>query len=88
MYINTSNSAQNPLSPSQLSQTLTKLLKSELNSFWLSGEISDYFCSHAGHHYFSLKDSDASIRCVLFKQQAQNNLKDVIEIKNASFNTV
>lgn len=69
MYINSTNNAQNPLSPSQLNQTLGNLLKSELNSFWLNGEVSDYFRSHAGHSYFSLKDSHASIRCVMFKQQ-------------------
>ncbi|MCX7544834.1 exodeoxyribonuclease VII large subunit [Marinicella gelatinilytica] len=70
MYINSTNNAQNPLSPSQLNQALAKLLKSELNSFWLTGEVSDLFCSNAGHSYFSVKDNDASIRCVLFKQQA------------------
>ncbi len=70
MYINSSNNAQNPLSPSELNQTLASLLKSELNSFWLNGEVSDYFRSQAGHSYFSLKDKDASIRCVMFKQQA------------------
>jgi exodeoxyribonuclease VII large subunit len=70
MYINTTNNAQNPLSPSELNQTLAKLLKSELNSFWLNGEISDYFRSQAGHSYFSLKDSECSIRCVMFKQQS------------------
>jgi len=69
MYINSSNNAQNPLSPSELNQTLAKLLKSELNSFWLSGEVSDFFRSHAGHSYFSLKDKGASVRCVMFKQQ-------------------
>lgn len=69
MYINTSNSAQNPLSPSELNQTLAKLLKSELNSFWLNGEVSDFYRSQAGHSYFSLKDNEASIRCVMFKQQ-------------------
>lgn len=72
MYINSGNNVQNPLTPSELNQTLASLLKSALNSFWLSGEVTDYFRSRAGHHYFSLKDPNASIRCVMFKQQ--NNL--------------
>lgn len=75
MQINSSNNAQNPLTPSELNQTLAKLLKSELNSFWLNGEVSDYFRSQAGHSYFSLKDSDASIRCVLFKQQSNQTIE-------------
>ncbi len=75
MYINSTNNAQNPLSPSELNQILARLLKSELNSFWLNGEVSDYFRSQAGHSYFNLKDKDASIRCVMFKQQSAMPIK-------------
>lgn len=42
----------------------------EANEFfsdlWLSGEVSNYTRSQAGHRYFSLKDQQAAVRAVLF----------------------
>lgn len=34
------------------------------------GEISNYKCYPSGHHYFSLKDAESSIRCVMFRGDA------------------
>ena len=34
------------------------------------GEISNYKVYPSGHHYFSLKDSESAIRCVMFKGSA------------------
>ena len=36
-------------------------------SVFVKGEISNYKFHSSGHHYFSLKDADSSVRCVLFK---------------------
>ncbi len=76
MQDNIGKSAQNPMTPSQLNRLLSQVLKTTLSSFWLSGEITDCFQSSAGHSYFTLKDADASIRCVLFKQQQAFILKN------------
>lgn len=50
---------------------LTELIKSELEekfpAVWVSGEISNYLHHSSGHRYFTLKDSDAQIKCVLWK---------------------
>lgn len=35
------------------------------------GEISNYKRYPSGHHYFSLKDAEGTIRCVLFRSSAQ-----------------
>lgn len=37
---------------------------------WLEGEISDVSRSSPGHVYFSLRDDDGSLKCVLFRGQA------------------
>ncbi len=34
------------------------------------GELSNYKMYPSGHHYFSLKDSESSLRCVMFKSSA------------------
>jgi exodeoxyribonuclease VII large subunit len=40
------------------------------SDLWLEGEISDISRSSAGHTYFSLRDDDGTLKCVLFRNQA------------------
>ena len=42
----------------------------EFCSVLVQGEISNYKLYPSGHHYFTLKDADGAIRCVMFKGQA------------------
>ena len=42
-----------------------------LADIWVRGEASNISRPASGHLYFSLKDSDAALRCVCFKQQAR-----------------
>ena len=37
----------------------------------IKGELSNYKIYPSGHHYFSLKDAGASLRCVMFRGSAQ-----------------
>ena len=41
-----------------------------LSALLVAGEVSNYKRYPSGHHYFSLKDEESSIRCVLFKGDA------------------
>lgn len=36
----------------------------------LRGEVSNYKVYPSGHHYFTLKDSESALRCVMFKGSA------------------
>ncbi len=42
----------------------------ELSGVYVRGEISNYKLYPSGHHYFTLKDAEGAIRCVMFKGQA------------------
>ncbi|MBN1992471.1 MAG: exodeoxyribonuclease VII large subunit [Anaerolineae bacterium] len=41
-----------------------------LQDLWLEGEISNWKPAASGHIYFTLKDDQASIRCVIWRSQA------------------
>lgn len=41
-----------------------------LSNVLVRGEISNYKTYPSGHHYFSLKDAEGSIRCVMFRREA------------------
>ncbi len=41
-----------------------------LNKVCVRGELSNYKIYPSGHHYFTLKDSESSLRCVIFKSSA------------------
>ncbi|MDF2838928.1 MAG: exodeoxyribonuclease large subunit [Evtepia sp.] len=41
-----------------------------LSNVLIQGELSNYKTYPSGHHYFSLKDVEGSIRCVMFRREA------------------
>lgn len=57
------------LTVSQLTRTIKTLLESKLRFVKITGEVSNLRTPFSGHSYFTLKDSSAQIRAVLFKQQ-------------------
>jgi len=42
-----------------------------LANLWVKGEISNFKCHSSGHLYFTLKDSSASIKCVMFRSRCE-----------------
>src|SRR6056297_223691 len=57
---------------SQISNRIKKVLSDFIPSVWVEGEVSNYYRSRAGHVYFSLKDDNALINCVLWSRKADN----------------
>ena len=41
-----------------------------LTGLLVRGEVSNYKCYPSGHHYFSLKDEQGALRCVMFRGEA------------------
>ncbi len=57
---------------SDLTAYIRALLESNENlmDMWVSGEISNLSQPKSGHVYFTLKDAGASLRCVIWREQA------------------
>ncbi|MFT0212501.1 exodeoxyribonuclease VII large subunit [Pseudomonas sp. F1_0610] len=72
------------LSVSQLNQRARHLLEDVFTQVWVEGELSNLARPSSGHIYFTLKDSQAQIRCALFKNNAakvRNILRDGLAVR-------
>lgn len=63
-----------PISVTALNQYVKQLLDRDrvLANVLVRSEISNYKVYPSGHHYFSLKDAESSIRCVMFRREAMS----------------
>ena len=61
-----------PISVTALNRYVKQLLDRDalLSQVLVRSEISNYKMYPSGHHYFSLKDENASLRCVMFRGDA------------------
>ena len=78
---------QNIIAVSQVNEYIKFLLDRDelLTNLCVRGEVSNYKIYPSGHHYFSLKDAESSIRCVMFRREAgtlrfrpENGMKVVV----------
>ncbi|MCH8844377.1 MAG: exodeoxyribonuclease VII large subunit [SAR324 cluster bacterium] len=57
---------------SQLSRRIRQTIEEALPAVAVDGEVSNFKAAASGHLYFNLKDRDAQIRCVMFRNAAQS----------------
>lgn len=64
--------AQEALTVSQLNAYIKSLVDRDdfLGSVAVRGELSNYKIYPSGHHYFTLKDAESSLKCVMFRSAA------------------
>jgi len=57
---------------SELNNYVKNLLDSdyELAGLYVKGELSNYKAYPSGHHYFTMKDAEGALKCVMFKGSA------------------
>ena len=57
---------------SQVNGYVKELMEDDplLTGLLVRGEVSNYKCYPSGHHYFSLKDGQGALRCVMFRGDA------------------
>lgn len=55
----------------ELNFAIKELLESNIPLLWVRGEISNFVKAASGHFYFSLKDDQAQVRCVMFRHKNQ-----------------
>ena len=62
------------LSPTQVGMYLKGMMERDrlLSGIMVRGEISNYKMYPSGHHYFTLKDAEGAIRCVMFRGDASS----------------
>lgn len=62
----------NIITVTQLNHHIKYLMDDDylLSHVVVQGELSNYKTYPSGHHYFSLKDAEGSIRCVMFRREA------------------
>lgn len=76
---------QNILTVAQVNSYIKRVFEMDyvLKSIWIQGEVSNCKIHSSGHIYFTLKDGNSAIACVMFKGYRQSNqalLKDGMKI--------
>ncbi|MFX1761246.1 exodeoxyribonuclease VII large subunit [Paraburkholderia sp. A1RI-2L] len=56
---------------SALNRAIASMLERSFPLTWISGEVSNFTRAASGHWYFSIKDAQAQMRCVMFRGRAQ-----------------
>lgn len=64
-----SASTKNILTVSQLNSRAQQVLEA-MGTVWIEGEVSNHTHASSGHHYFSLKDTNAQVSAAFFRFQA------------------
>jgi exodeoxyribonuclease VII large subunit len=59
------------ISVRELNLAAKQLIECGLPLLWVRGEISNFVNATSGHWYFSLKDEQAQVRCVMFRHKSQ-----------------
>lgn len=64
-------STQAPLTVAEVNRHVRELLESDLTlaDLWVQGEVSNLSRPKSGHMYFTLKDAEAALRCVMWRNQ-------------------
>ena len=70
-----SDSKSQYLSVSELTRLIKTNLESIFYNIYLKGEVSNFRPSSNGHWYFSIKDNNASVKAIIFKNNQTEILK-------------
>ena len=64
--------AEKVYSVSELNGRIKALIDSDyvLNEVYVKGELSNYKVYPSGHHYFTMKDAEGALKCVMFRGNA------------------
>lgn len=67
------------LTISQLTREIRSLLESEVGTVWVEGEVSNHRLQSSGHQYFTLKDSESQLSCVMFRGMAARSTAKITD---------
>lgn len=72
------------LTVGQLLRETRETLEQKFTRIWVKGEISNFKAHPSGHQYFTLKDAQAQISCVIWRSQVSSQklkLRDGMEVQ-------
>lgn len=61
------------LTVTEITGTVRRLIEERVGTVWVTGEISNLRAQSSGHIYFSLKDANAQLSCVCFRDDARGS---------------
>ena len=67
------------LTVSELTGSIRRTLEKEIGTVCVMGEITNLRVQASGHVYFTIKDPNAQIACVLFRNEARAVNRDILE---------
>ncbi|MBL7033751.1 MAG: exodeoxyribonuclease VII large subunit [Candidatus Delongbacteria bacterium] len=73
-----------PLTVSDLARSIRETIDDAFPPVWVEGEVSNYTRHRSGHHYFSIRDSECQLACVLWRGRARQltlNLQDGLRVR-------
>src|SRR5438876_1218251 len=73
-----SEATRRVLTVSELTTQVKRLLEKELGLVWVTGEVTNLRVQSSGHVYFTLKDANAQLNCVLFRGESVEN-RDLLQ---------
>src|SRR5882724_4994555 len=71
------------LTVAELTTQVKRLLEKQVGQVWVTGEVTNLRAQSSGHIYFTLKDADSQLNCVLFRGEAagyRESLQDGLKI--------
>jgi len=65
------DSGEGAWSVSQVTKRARRLIEAGLDLLWVKGEVTGFKSYRSGHWYFTLRDADAQVRCVMWRTDNQ-----------------
>jgi exodeoxyribonuclease VII large subunit len=66
-------STRRVLTVAELTAQVKGLLEGQVGQVWVTGEVANLRAQSSGHAYFTLKDTESQLNCVLFRTDRQKN---------------
>ncbi len=67
------------LSVSELTEQVRRLLEKNVGQVWVTGEVSNLRVQSSGHIYFTLKDANSQLSCVLFRTESVSHRESLAD---------
>jgi len=74
-----SPASENVLKVAELTRQIKSMLEEDFTRIWVQGEVSNLRRQSSGHVYFSLKDAESQLPCVLFSRDATQQSFDLAD---------